>query len=268
MVIAHLITFLQKVIQDLFLYTMNRRKLVADTAKDKWWCSNGQWPAHRASCNQIESESEKRKFVWKESESKNEYSYWVWPAQRASCQKKVKVIKRKFFWKESESENIRIESDLPKELFLQLERKWKKTFTLKSECQCLVYEFIEMLIALTTITKLQGFYTENGTKEKQELSSQWAEFFYRMAITCIIKFSQSCVQWQLELDVASVRRRQRNTLPACNKNIGFFDSYSQFFPRHHSFCDFWSLAGNLMWKVHWLTNVIISESIFYSVGLF
>ena len=201
---------------------MNRRKLVADTAKDKWWCSNGQWTAHRASCNQIESESGKRKFVWKESESKNEYSYWVWPAQR----------------------------------------KWK-TFTLKSECQCLVHEFLEILKAPTTITKLQAFYTE-----KWEPSSQWAEFFYKMAITCILKFSQSCIQREVELDVASVRRRQRSTLPACNKNIGFFDSYSQFFPRHHSFCDFWSLAGNLMWKVHWLTNVIISESIFYSVGLF
>ena len=104
-------------------------------------------------------------------------------------------------------------------------------------------------------------------KTRAKFPMSWI-FFYRMAITCIIKFSQSCVQWQLELDVASVRRRQRNTLPACNKNIGFFDSYSQFFPRHHSFCDFWSLAGNLMWKVHWLTNVIISESIFYSVGLF
>ena len=183
------------------------------------------------------------------------------------ARKKVKVIKRKLFWKESE--NIRIESGLPKELFLQLERKWKKTFTLKSECQFLVLWIYRDAHSSNYNNKAARFLHRKWDQRKAgaKFPMSWI-FFYRMAITCIIKFSQSCVQWQLELDVASVRRRQRNTLPACNKNIGFFDSYSQFFPRHHSFCDFWSLAGNLMWKVHWLTNVIISESIFYSVGLF
>lgn len=156
---------------------MNRRKLVADTAKDKWWCTSDQWPTQRASCNQIESESEKRTFIWKESESENEYSYWVWPAQRASCQKKkVKVIKKKVYlerkWKWKHPYWV-----WPAQRAFSAIRKWKKTFTLKSECQCLVHEFLEMLKAPTTVTKLQAFYTENGTKEKWEPSSQWAEFF-------------------------------------------------------------------------------------------